>query len=125
MIAVSTGLAHTMSATVDVAEVMPTAIFSVTKYNDPPVMPRATKSSSSRQPANLMSRRQKGNIATYATANLIVIISAGDIPAFSSTLLDANVEPHTIDTASANKCSGHLLAIENKVFGLIKFWLQM
>ena len=101
--AVSIGFAHTMSATVEVADVISTAMFSVTKYNDPPVMPRAMKISSSLHPENFMLRRQKGSIARYATANLIVIISAGDIPALRSTLLDANVEPHTIDTASANR----------------------
>jgi hypothetical protein len=33
----------------------------------------------------------------------MVIISAGDIPALSSTLLDAKVLPHTTDANSARR----------------------
>jgi hypothetical protein len=43
----------------------------------------------------------------------MVIISAGDIPALSSTLLDTKVLPHTTDAKTAKTWNGHLLFIVN------------
>ena len=50
----------------------------------------------------------------------MVMISAGDIPALSSTLLDTNVLPQTADAANANMWNGHLL-VDFNIFAVIFF----
>ena len=81
--------------------------FSVRKYNEPPVTPSSSISSSSRhESAKTLKRfvaRLPISISTYARMKRSVKISAGDSPLWSNIFVNTNVVPQMATVKNATR----------------------